>query len=122
MFKQLLLASVLVITAATSASSCEYVSNYTRADGTYVRGYTRNCGVVTTGVTKPGIDWSKVREIQAKYPTPNYVPEQFDYESYVKNNSSIQFVPPVGYGQCEFVPGYLKYGVYVSGYFKNCTR
>jgi hypothetical protein len=116
MFK-LMLASLLVITAATSASSCEYVSNYTKADGTHVRGYTRNCGVSTTP-----IDWSKVREIQAKYPTPNYVPEQFDYESYVKNNSSIQFVPPVGYGQCEFVRGYLKYGVYVSGYFKNCTR
>jgi hypothetical protein len=89
-----MLASLLVITAATSASSCEYVRGYTKANGTYVSSYTRNCG--STGGYPP-VDNRKLRELADKTAKEgnerllNSIPKQFDYEGYVKNNSSIQF-------------------------------
>jgi len=125
MFK-LMLASLLVITAATSVSAecvSVQVSGYTKANGTYVQGYTRSCPnsyfpsatpahyeskpyvpvprpVVSVSFPepKPGIDWSKVREIQAKNPTPNYVPEPvITYEQVINYDPTINFMPAVGY-------------------------
>ena len=91
-----MLASLLIITAATSASSCEYVRGYTKANGTYVSSYTRNC---EAGGGYPPVDSRKLRELADKSAKEseerllNSIPEPFDYESYVKNNSSIQFMP-----------------------------
>ena len=123
MFK-LMLASLLVITAAASVSAecvSVQVSGYTKANGTYVQGYTRSCpnsyfpsatpkpyvpnSFVPAPVPKPSpVDWRKFRELADKSAKEseerllNSIPKPFDYEGYVKNNSSIQFMPAVGYG------------------------
>ncbi len=126
MFKQLILASVLII-ASTASSLAEcvsvQVSGYTKANGTYVQGYTRSCPgsyfpsatpahyeskpyvpvprpVVSVSFPepKPGIDWRKVREIQAANPKPNIVPEPIiTYEQVINYDPTIKFIPAVGY-------------------------
>jgi len=128
MFKLMLASLLVITAVTSVSAECVsvQVSGYTKANGTYVQGYTRSCpnsyfpsatpkpyvpepyvpnSFVPAPVPKPSpVDWRKFRELADKSAKEseerllNSIPKPFDYEGYVKNNSSIQFMPAVGYG------------------------